>query len=183
VEPGETVEEALVREVREELGIALPAYRFFRKYAVRGGEEATPNDKYIFHAEITQAQEALRLYEGERLQYFRPEETRTLPFANILGGWCGTFWETYDPAQAPTMRPLRIHHVAVIASDYGRSRDFYTRVLGCELVGETYRAARQSWKGDLSVGDCTRLSCFRFRGPRRGLRIRRRRACGIWPWR
>eukprot|EP01036_Dinobryon_divergens_P052919 gene52920-70758_t len=47
----------------------------------------------------------------------------------------------------------RLHHVALIASDYARSRDFYTRILGLAVVHEHYREARQSWKLDLALPD------------------------------
>ncbi|RMG54174.1 MAG: VOC family protein [Bacteroidetes bacterium] len=164
VEPGETVEAALLREVREELGIELSAYRFFRKYEVRGDEEATPNDKYIFHAEIDQPQQALTLYEGERLHYFRPEEIGSLRFANILGRVVADFLREYDPARPPALRPQGVHHIAIIASDYARSRAFYTQVLGCTLLQETYREARQSWKGDLAIAGQYQIELFSFPG-------------------
>lgn len=33
----------------------------------------------------------------------------------------------------------KIHHVAVICSDYAISKHFYTHVLGLKVVAETYR--------------------------------------------
>lgn len=164
VEPGETVEEALRRELREELGIELADYRFFRKYEVRSGD-AYPNDKYVFHATIPYRQEELTLYEGERLQYFRPAEVAGLRFANCLGEIVQDFLRTYDPAQAPPVQPLRVHHLAIIARDYARSRAFYTQVLGCTLLRETYRAARDSWKADLSLGGQYQIELFSFPDP------------------
>jgi len=56
-----------------------------------------------------------------------------------------------------------IHHVALIASDYARSRDFYTRILGLEV--EDFRAERQSWKLDLRLPDGTGLELFSFPAP------------------
>ena len=44
-----------------------------------------------------------------------------------------------------------IHHVAIIASDYERSRHFYHQVLGLPILAETLREARQSWKLDLAL--------------------------------
>ncbi|HEY9886834.1 MAG TPA: VOC family protein [Candidatus Obscuribacterales bacterium] len=58
-----------------------------------------------------------------------------------------------------------IHHVAIICSDYDRSKHFYTEVLGFAVIHETYRAARQSYKLDLQVGDRDRLELFSFVGP------------------
>lgn len=59
---------------------------------------------------------------------------------------------------------MRIHHVAIIASDYARSKDFYTRILGFEIIRETHRAERQSWKLDLKVGDA-QIELFSFPDP------------------
>jgi len=46
-----------------------------------------------------------------------------------------------------------IHHVAIICSDYPRSKHFYSEILGFEIIEETYRAARDSYKLDLKVGE------------------------------
>ncbi|ETK08481.1 hypothetical protein T231_12835, partial [Tannerella sp. oral taxon BU063 isolate Cell 6/7/9] len=54
---------------------------------------------------------------------------------------------------AMPLRLRRLHHVAVIASDYRRSLQFYTDVLGFTLRAEHYRADRQSYKADLALGD------------------------------
>lgn len=61
------------------------------------------------------------------------------------------------------MNPLGLHHVALICSDYRRSKDFYTRVLGLEMIAETYRAERDSWKLDLRLGG-VQLELFSFPG-------------------
>lgn len=57
-----------------------------------------------------------------------------------------------------------LHHVALICSDYPRSKYFYTQVLGLTVIAETYRTARDSWKLDLSLGDDARLELFSFPG-------------------
>jgi glyoxylase I family protein len=62
------------------------------------------------------------------------------------------------------MTPLRIHHAAVICSDYPRSKRFYTDVLGLQIVAETYRAARDSWKLDLALPDGAQIELFSFPG-------------------
>ncbi|WP_232528697.1 SMU1112c/YaeR family gloxylase I-like metalloprotein [Stenotrophomonas acidaminiphila] len=63
------------------------------------------------------------------------------------------------------MKLAGIHHVALIASDYARSRDFYTRILGLEVVAEHFRVERQSWKLDLRLPDGTGLELFSFPAP------------------
>lgn len=60
------------------------------------------------------------------------------------------------------MQILRVHHVAVIASDYARSKAFYTEVLGLEVVREVHRAERQSYKLDLALPDGTQVELFSF---------------------
>lgn len=58
-----------------------------------------------------------------------------------------------------------IHHVAIICSDYAHSKYFYTQVLGFEVLRETYRAERQSYKLDLRLGDGTQIELFSFPSP------------------
>lgn len=67
----------------------------------------------------------------------------------------------------PNPQPLtpvirRLHHAAIIASDYSRSKHFYTEVLGLILVAEQYRAERDSWKIDLGLPDGTQIELFTF---------------------
>lgn len=48
----------------------------------------------------------------------------------------------------------RIHHVAIIVSDYEKSRHFYVDLLGFEVLRENYRKERGDYKLDLKLGDC-----------------------------
>ena len=57
----------------------------------------------------------------------------------------------------------RIHHVAIIVSDYEKSKDFYVNKLGFRVIRENYRPARDDWKLDLQLGDCE-LEIFGIRG-------------------
>ena len=54
------------------------------------------------------------------------------------------------------------HHVAVICSDYPRSKAFYTDVLGFTVIDENYREARQSYKCDLALPDGSQIELFSF---------------------
>jgi 8-oxo-dGTP diphosphatase len=83
VEAGETPEAALVREVKEELGVHLEQWRFFRRYVCTEGD-AYPNIKYLYWAKIDKIAEELTLYEGQRLSSIAPDERSDLKFANIL---------------------------------------------------------------------------------------------------
>lgn len=59
----------------------------------------------------------------------------------------------------------KVHHIAIICSDYGRSRQFYTEVLGFTIKAETYRAARDSWKLDLALNGNYIIELFSFPSP------------------
>lgn len=58
-----------------------------------------------------------------------------------------------------------IHHVALICSDYARSKAFYTGTLGLRVIREVYRAERDSWKLDLEVSPGVSLELFSFPSP------------------
>ncbi|MFD2611511.1 SMU1112c/YaeR family gloxylase I-like metalloprotein [Paenibacillus gansuensis] len=62
------------------------------------------------------------------------------------------------------MKLNKIHHVAIICSDYEVSKAFYTKVLGMEVIEETYRADRNSYKLDLAVGGQYQIELFSFDG-------------------
>ena len=62
------------------------------------------------------------------------------------------------------MHLAHIHHVAIIASDYARSRQFYTEILGLRVIAETYRASRRSHKLDLALPDGSQIELFSFPG-------------------
>ena len=51
------------------------------------------------------------------------------------------------------MRFEGIHHVAVLVSDYARSRAFYVETLGLPILRENYREDRGDWKLDLKAGE------------------------------
>ena len=70
-----------------------------------------------------------------------------------------------NSAPPPMLQPTGVHHVAIIASDYARSRRFYTEVLGLQVVHEHYRAERQSHKLDLQLPDGTQVELFSFPNP------------------
>ncbi len=57
-----------------------------------------------------------------------------------------------------------MHHVALICSDYARSKAFYCETLGLHILAEHYREARDSWKLDLQLPDGTQLELFSFPG-------------------
>ncbi|GBH30402.1 MAG: VOC family protein [Sphingobium sp.] len=69
-----------------------------------------------------------------------------------------------------------IHHIAVICSDYARSRAFYRDILQLPVIREVWRAERQSWKCDLDAGNA-QIELFSFPDP--PARTSRPEACGL----
>ena len=55
-----------------------------------------------------------------------------------------------------------IHHIAILTDDYETSKRFYTETLGFEVVRETYRAERDSYKLDLSIAGRYQIELFSF---------------------
>ncbi|MGK6352975.1 SMU1112c/YaeR family gloxylase I-like metalloprotein [Parapedobacter sp. DT-150] len=74
--------------------------------------------------------------------------------------------------------PLRaIHHIAIICSDYLRSKHFYTEILQLRIMQEVYREARQSYKLDLALGNQYVIELFSFPDP--PARPSKPEACGL----
>lgn len=58
-----------------------------------------------------------------------------------------------------------VHHIAIICSDYQRSKQFYTDVLGLTIIREVYREERQSYKLDLALNGQYIIELFSFPSP------------------
>ncbi len=58
-----------------------------------------------------------------------------------------------------------IHHIAIIVSDYERSKKFYTEILGLKILAENFRKERNSYKLDLSVNGEYKIELFSFPSP------------------
>ena len=63
------------------------------------------------------------------------------------------------------MKFNRIHHVAVICSDYQKSKEFYVEKLGFEIENEVFREERNSYKLDLKVAGIYQIELFSFPNP------------------
>ncbi|RFM27961.1 SMU1112c/YaeR family gloxylase I-like metalloprotein [Deminuibacter soli] len=55
-----------------------------------------------------------------------------------------------------------IHHVAIITDRYEESKRFYTEILGFDIIAETYREARNSYKLDLAIAGKYQIELFSF---------------------
>ncbi|MBN3869151.1 VOC family protein [Nostoc sp. JL33] len=75
------------------------------------------------------------------------------------------------------MKTTGIHHVAIICSDYDRSKAFYVETLGFSIIQETFRAQRNSYKLDLRVGENAQIELFSFPNPPE--RASKPEACGL----
>ena len=71
----------------------------------------------------------------------------------------------------------KIHHIAIICSDYERSKAFYLDALGLEVIREVYREERRSYKLDLGLNGHYVLELFSFPDPPK--RLSRPEALGL----
>ena len=71
----------------------------------------------------------------------------------------------------------KIHHIAIIVSDYEAAKDFYVNKLGFSVIRENYRPERKDWKLDLRVNEHTELEIFAEENPPK--RVNRPEACGL----
>jgi len=71
----------------------------------------------------------------------------------------------------------KIHHLAIICSDYPKSKKFYTEILGLEVLKEIYRKERDSYKLNLKVGKEYQIELFSFPNPPK--RLSYQEACGL----
>lgn len=75
------------------------------------------------------------------------------------------------------MELAKIHHIAIIGSDYDASKDFYVNKLGFSVIRENYREERNDWKIDLKMGEQIELELFIEPNPPK--RITCPEACGL----
>jgi glyoxylase I family protein len=70
-----------------------------------------------------------------------------------------------------------LHHIAIICSDYQKSKHFYTQILGLTIIREVYREERQSYKLDLALNGDYVIELFSFANPPK--RVSRPEATGL----
>ena len=59
----------------------------------------------------------------------------------------------------------KVHHIAIICSDYSKSKQFYTDFLGLTIIQEIYREERDSYKLDLALNGDYIIELFSFPNP------------------
>lgn len=57
----------------------------------------------------------------------------------------------------------KVHHIAIICSDYQKSKHFYTETLGLTIVQEIFREERESYKLDLALNGTFIVELFSFK--------------------
>lgn len=63
------------------------------------------------------------------------------------------------------MKLNKMHHIAIICSDYEKSKNFYINILNLEIIKETFRQERNSYKLDLSINNEYVIELFSFPTP------------------
>lgn len=90
VEEGETPEQALVRELKEELNIDVEQFEFYKTF--QSPTETNPNVKFVYVVKIAEPADSLTLYEGQYLKAIDLYDYEKYRFANILalilGDYC-----------------------------------------------------------------------------------------------
>ena len=71
----------------------------------------------------------------------------------------------------------KVHHIAIICSNYEKSKKFYTEILGFEIIQEIYRKERKSYKLDLCLNGSYCIELFSFPNPPK--RTSQPEACGL----
>ncbi|KHD34673.1 glyoxalase [Clostridium acetobutylicum] len=74
------------------------------------------------------------------------------------------------------MKLNSIHHIAIIASNYETSKNFYVNILGFEIIRENYRSDKDSYKLDLKIGN-SEIELFSM--PKAPRRLSYPEACGL----
>lgn len=70
-----------------------------------------------------------------------------------------------------------VHHIAIICSDYKKSKEFYVNKLGFKILAENYREEKKSYKLDLCIGDKYQIELFSFPNPPE--RASKPESCGL----
>jgi len=70
-----------------------------------------------------------------------------------------------------------VHHIAIITSDYEKSKSFYMNILGFTIIKEVFRENRNSYKLDLALNNIYTIELFSFPNPPK--RVSRPEACGL----
>lgn len=71
----------------------------------------------------------------------------------------------------------KVHHIAIICSDYQKSKHFYTEILDLEIINEVFRPERDSYKIDLALNGIYVIELFSFPSP--PVRVSNPEACGM----
>lgn len=95
VEPGETPDEAVRRELLEEMHLSLPL-SLWTVYDSKRGNGTVAFTNYLYRGKLDCPAEDIPLYEGQQLRYFGREEIDHLPVAFGFETQIKQFFEEYE---------------------------------------------------------------------------------------
>ena len=72
-----------------------------------------------------------------------------------------------------------VHHVAIIVSDYEKSKDFYVNKLGFQVIREEYRPVQDDMKLEVQIANCM-IEIFGKKNPQPNAATKPTH-CGMWP--
>lgn len=98
-------------------------------------------------------------------------------FAQLERSGCRVLGAVMNKIDTSGDKLSKIHHIAIIVSDYEAAKDFYVNKLGLSVIRENYRPERKDWKLDLRVNEHTELEIFAEENPPK--RVNRPEACGL----
>jgi 8-oxo-dGTP diphosphatase len=102
VEPGETVEQALVRETEEEVGETISEWAYFD--TVESAYDGVILDVHVFVAPLDKPAETLVITEGQRVEFFSPDAAVQLKLVPWLERMLSVFFASDVYAAFPRTR-------------------------------------------------------------------------------
>lgn len=108
---------------------------------------------------IYQKEHAIKVLQALNREIFGKITWRTCLFTILLSAY------TYGCLHLNMLSATGIHHIAIICSDYNRSKVFYTQTLGLTIIREVYRKSRDSYKLDLALNGHYLIELFSFPDP------------------
>lgn len=72
---------------------------------------------------------------------------------NAIKSWLNAFYYCFVAKGVNKVKLNQVHHIAIIASDYEKTKEFYVEQLGFQVIREHYRKERDDWKIDLQLGE------------------------------
>ena len=136
-------------------------------------------DEIIKEAQETEKDDYISITLTDEIDPYKPKEQLERIFSHILEIRVDNqrTRTKLKEMEREEMNLSKIHHIAIIVSDYEAAKDFYVNKLGFSVIRENYRPEREDWKLDLRVNEHTELEIFAEKNP--PMRVNRPEACGL----